>query len=414
MKKGKPFYGWAITAMGTFGNALQGGLIFWTMGIYTSTFEDHFGAPRAKITLIETFLSVGVNLMSPVVGMLVDKQSARAVMTAGIVSLGLGLVALSFAGTLLSVWATFALLIPFGALAIGVLPSSTLISRWFRKRRGLALGIAVTGTSIGGAIAPPLLTWMFMVYGWRTALLVCGVVVLLFAPVFYRVLANYPQDRGLEQEEESDEADFDLTEADSHDWTIREIFGTKAFWLQTLITACMLGVTLGLLANLSLHGKDLGFTGQQVAALYSVIAFCSFFGKIAFGWLIDRIGVRKSGLVTVLLMIAGLAGLATASEYHLVLAACFVIGSATGGVSPVWTNLIARGFGAKSVGRAMGVMNPLHIPITAPSAPLAGYISDTTGSYTLVFLIFIGMMLLAGACLAIVGKPVPAAQRVSV
>jgi cyanate permease len=62
----------------------------------------------------------------------------------------------------------------------------------------------------------------------------------------------------------------------------------------------------------------------------------------------------------------------------------------------------------------MGVMNPLHIPITAPSAPLAGYISDTTGSYTLVFLIFIGMMVVAGICLAIVGKPVPPQARVSV
>ena len=68
MEKKKPFYGWAITSMGALGNALQGGLIFWSMGMYTSAFEDHFGASRAKVTLIETFLSVGVNLMSPLVG----------------------------------------------------------------------------------------------------------------------------------------------------------------------------------------------------------------------------------------------------------------------------------------------------------------------------------------------------------
>jgi len=93
--------------------------------------------------------------------------------------------------------------------------------------------------------------------------------------------------------------------------------------------------------------------------------------------------------------------------YTLVLAACFVIGLATGGVTPVWTNLIARGFGAKSVGRAMGLMNPLHIPITAPSAPLAGYISDTTGSYLLVFLIYIGLMGVAALALALVRQPLP-------
>ncbi len=411
MKLKRPFYGWAITSMGVVGNTLQGGLIFWSMGIYTSTFEDYFGASRAKITLIETFLSIGTNALSPFVGLYVDKKSARHVVAAGIVSLGLGLIVLSQAGTLLSVWATFALLIPFGAVAIGVLPSSTLISRWFRKRRGLALGINVTGTSIGGAIAPPLLTWMFLAYGWRTSLLVTGVVVLLFAPMFWKVIADYPEDKGLVQEEAGDDTGFDLALADSHDWSIREIFSTTAFWLQTLITASMLAVTLGLLANLSLHGKDLGFGGQQIALLYSTIAFCSFAGKIAFGQLIDRLGVRKSGLVTVALMIAGLILLALADAYSPVLLAAFVIGLATGGVSPTWTNLIARGFGAKSVGRAMGVMNPLHIPITAPAAPLAGYISDTTGSYTPVFLIFIGMMVVAGICLAVIGRPVPPESR---
>lgn len=413
MNKKKPFYGWAIAAMGTLGNAFQGGVIFWSMGLYTSTFEDHFGASRAKITLIETFLSVGVNLLSPVVGALVDKRSARHVVSLGVLSLGCGLIIVSFAGTLLTVWAAFATFIPFGVLAIGILPSSTLISRWFRKRRGLALGISVTGTSIGGAIAPPLLTWMFMVYGWRTALLVTGLVVLAFAPIFFKVLANFPEDNGLEQEEEGESDGISLTEIDKHDWTIREILGTKAFWLQTLITASMLGTTLGLLANLSLHAKDLAFSGQQIALMYSAIAFCSFGGKVAFGAIIDRIGVRYSGLITVSLMITGLLLLATVSSYSLVLTACVVIGLATGGVSPVWTNLIARGFGARSVGRTMGVMNPLHIPITAPSAPLAGYISDTMGTYTPVFLIYVGLMCVAGLALYFVKPPVPKVQTVT-
>ena len=411
MKK-KPFYGWAITAMGTLGNAFQGGIIFWSLGLYTSTFEDHFGASRTKITLIETCLTIAVNLLSPVVGALVDKRSARHVVALGILSLGCGLIVVSFAGTLLTVWVAFATLIPFGVLTAGVLPSATLISRWFRKRRGLALGISVTGTSIGGAIAPPLLTWMFMVYGWRTALLVTGLVIVAFAPIFFKILANYPEDKGMQQEEEGD-GDGDgisLTEIDKHDWTIREIFSTKAFWLQTLITACMLGTTLGLLANLSLHAKDLEFGGQQTALMYSMIAFCSFGGKIACGHIIDRIGVRNSGLISVSLMITGLLLLASFSSYPLVLAACIVIGLATGGVTPVWTNLVSRGFGARSVGRAMGIMNPLHIPITAPSAPLAGYMSDTLGTYTPVFFMYVGLMSVAGLALIFVKPPIPKPQ----
>ena len=80
----KPFYGWWIVSVGVLGNCLQGGFIFWTMGLYTATFEDHFGAPRAQINLIETFLSVGTNLLSPVAGVLIDRWSPRHLMAIGI------------------------------------------------------------------------------------------------------------------------------------------------------------------------------------------------------------------------------------------------------------------------------------------------------------------------------------------
>lgn len=407
MKKSKPSYGWAITSMGALGNALQGGFIFWSMGLYTSTFEDHFGASRAKITLIETFLSVGVNVLSPIIGYLVDKHSARHVVALGTASLGLGLIVISQAGTLLSIWAAFATLIPLGVMSVGVLPSSTLISRWFRRRRGLALGISVAGSSVGGAVVPPVMAWLFIVHGWRFGLFVAGVFVILLAPVFLKVLANTPADRNLEQEEEGDSANRELTAADDVDWQIRDILRAKAFWLQTLISGSMLAVTLGLLANLSLHAKDLGFNIQQTALMYSTIAFCSFVGKVFFGALIDRFGISKSGVATTSAMALGLLALAFSSAMVAVLCSCVIIGLAMGGVSPIWTNMISRGFGARSFGRTMGIMNPLHIPLTAPSAPVAGYISDVTGSYALVFGIYIGLMALAGTALFFLRRPVP-------
>jgi MFS family permease len=403
-KKNKPYYGWAITSMGTLGNALQGGFIFWSMGMYTSAFEDHFNAPRAKITLIETFLMVTTNLLSPLAGMWVDKKSARHLVAVGALALGSGLILISLAGQLVQIWLVYILLIPLAALALGVLPSSALISRWFRRRRGLALGISVSGSSIGGALAPPFLTFMFMAYGWRTALQVSGAFIILLAPVFFRVLANYPEDRGLLREKPTAENEAFRT-ADEVDWRIRDIMRTRTFWMQTLISGCLLAVTLGMLANLSLHAKDLGFAGQQTALLYSMIALCSFAGKIVSGSLIDRIGLRLTGGLTVVLMATGMLLFLLFDSYSALLTASVVVGLATGGVSPVWTTMIAQGFGAKSFGRTFGVMNPMHIPITGPSAPLAGFISDTTGSYDLVFLIYIGLCTVAGICLYFLRMP---------
>ena len=96
--------------------------------------------------------------------------------------------------------------------------------------------------------------------------------------------------------------------------------------------------------------------------------------------------------------------LLSVQNYSGLVAGAFVMGLGYGGVVPLWTNMPARAFGAGSVGRALGVMNPLHIPITATSAPLAGYISDTTGSYDGVFWMYGTCCAVAAIGLTIMGS----------
>ena len=105
---------------------LQGGFVFWSMGLYTATFEDVFGAPRAQINLIETCLTVSTNLLSPIAGILIDRWSVRHLMMIGLTAMGLGLIVLSQAGTLLHVWAVWASLIPLGVLLIGAIPGAAV------------------------------------------------------------------------------------------------------------------------------------------------------------------------------------------------------------------------------------------------------------------------------------------------
>jgi MFS family permease len=345
--------------------------------------------------------------MSPLLGLWVDKRSARHLVALGAISMGSGLIIISQAGALLQIWVVYATLIPLGVLSLGMLPSSALISRWFRKRRGLALGISLTGSSIGGFIAPPLLVYLFAAYGWRIAVLGVGISVICLAPVFYKVLANYPEDIEMEPEEEAENPKQSTRAADIVDWRVKDLLRTPAFYLQTLISGSLLAVTLGLLANLSLHAKDLGVEGQQTAFLYSIIAFCSLGGKIGFGSFTDRFGIKVAAALTIALMASGLLIFLSFNSYPALVAAALVVGLATGGVSPVWTSMIARGFGAKSFGRALGLQNPMHIPLTAPSAPIAGYISDTTGSYDLVFVIYLGLTAVAATALFFLRQPEP-------
>jgi MFS family permease len=406
---GRIYPGWWIVLATASGQLIQGGFVFWCMGLYTATFEDVFGAPRAQINLIETCLTVATNLLSPVAGILIDRWSIRHLMIIGMVAMGLGLLILSQAGTLFQVWVVWASLIPLGVLLIGAIPSAALVSRWFIRRRGLALGLTATGSSLGGFLVPPLMTWLFLEWDWRTGLQVGACICFAVIPIFFWLLRNEPADLGLsgEPNEASTNASKHTAEtmtADAGDWGIPQLLRSQIFWLQMIVSGSLLAVTLGMLANLSLHAKDLGVTGQATAVLYSIIAICSFSGKALTGYLMDRFGIQRCGYLICAFLISGLMILLSVQNYSGLVAGAFVMGLGYGGVVPLWTNMPARAFGAGSVGRALGVMNPLHIPITATSAPLAGYISDTTGSYDGVFWMYGTCCAVAAIGLTIMGS----------
>ena len=406
---GRIYPGWWIVLATASGQLIQGGFVFWCMGLYTATFEDVFGAPRAQINLIETCLTVATNLLSPVAGILIDRWSIRHLMIIGMVAMGLGLLILSQAGTLFQVWVVWASLIPLGVLLIGAIPSAALVSRWFIRRRGFALGLTATGSSLGGFLVPPLMTWLFLEWDWRTGLQVGACICFAVIPIFFWLLRNEPADLGLsgEPNEASTNASEHTAEtmtADAGDWGIPQLLRSQIFWLQMIVSGSLLAVTLGMLANLSLHAKDLGVTGQATAVLYSIIAICSFSGKALTGYLMDRFGIQRCGYLICAFLISGLMILLSVQNYSGLVAGAFVMGLGYGGVVPLWTNMPARAFGAGSVGRALGVMNPLHIPITATSAPLAGYISDTTGSYDGVFWMYGTCCAVAAIGLTIMGS----------
>ena len=400
MIRTKWFYGWNITAMGTLGNALQGGFIIWAMGLYIAAFEDSFaGTTRTQLNVVEVCLSVGVNVMSPVLGYLVDRYSPRHIVALGAVALGTGLVLISQAGTLISIFAVYATLIPLGALALGMMPSSALIARWFRRRRGLALGISLAGSSIGGAVAVRLVGLLFEDFGWRTGLLIVGIGIIALAPLFLRLHVNNPEDIGERREAPGRQPEAAGAASEEPTWSLPQMLRSPAAYLQGLLSACLFAVTLGMLANLGLHAKDLDFDGGETSVLYSVIAFFSFAGKIGFGSFVDRFGIRTAGFATIATLAGGLIAFLGTSTFVAVTAAAVVFGLGVGGVTPVWTSMISDRFGAQSFGRALGIQQPMHIPVTASAALSAGYIADTTGSYDLVFIVYTGLLLVAALTL---------------
>ena len=178
------FYGWVIVALSTLALAVSNGLT--TLGFpvfHFSIREDFVASGAVEAASAQSFIANGASLTflvagfaSPIAGFLIQKFSLRALMTAGCVILGAGLTLHAWAGTAETVY--LARILMGASLGfVGVLANTVLVSRWFRRRRGTAIGILLTGTSIGGVLVPLIAAPLISGYGWRTALLVVSLLV---------------------------------------------------------------------------------------------------------------------------------------------------------------------------------------------------------------------------------------------
>jgi MFS family permease len=389
------FPGWRVVAASVATQALQAGVLIYSFGTMAVAFEREFGATRTQVMLGATVLSLATSLLAPFLGALVDRRSVRSLMLVALGALALGLVALSQARALWQVWLVFGTLLPVGNLLLGQLPTAALVTRWFSRLRGRAMGIAATGTSLGGFVLPVLLTSLIERFGWRHALAMLGVgAFVLVAPLVHRLVVDHPADRGLHPDGDAVAAARPSNAAGSHGG-LAEILRERAFWCETLAIGLGLFVYLGFLSNLYPHALATGQEPARAAALMSVVALCSVAGKLGFGTVADRMDLRRTMWLAFALMGVGTLVLSQAASYAALVAGAVLFGLAAGGLLPVWGAMVARSFGPERFGRALGAMNLAMAPLTLLSAPYAGYLFDRMGSYEWAFASYAAVLTIA-------------------
>ena len=146
-----------------------------------------------------------------------------------------------------------------------------------------------------------------------------------------------------------------------------------------------------MLTHIIPHATDIGFEPLAAAWVLSCIAGFGVVGKVLFGWAVDRIDKRMALWCATGLQGLGVALILNAEQYPLLLLSGAVYGLGMGGMVPLSGALIGAAFGRERVGRAIGAMNPVMLPIRVLGIPYAGWIYDRTGSYDIAFLTFIGL-----------------------
>lgn len=401
------FHGWWIVATVFMAQLFMVGFMSYGYGLLIVEVEEEFACGMEKMNAGAIAMTALGFVLPLVVGPLVDRWSVRGLMLIGVSALVAGLVCLSFAPSWIAWAVVMGSLVSMANTLLGPIVGQAAVSRWFTRSRGRAMGIAALGTSIGGIVMAPLFGMGFESIGWRMTLRVMAAfVVLLAIPLLLFVFRNHPRDLGLLPEgvETGSPA---ASASPVRPAEAREILTRLPFWAISICLALFLGTYNAMLMNVPKFAADLGADSMARSNMIVALTVAGLVGKLAFGWLADRIPLNLGLWTAIGLTAAAIGVMTTEPEIPVLVASAALMGLAAGGILPVWGALMAQIFGVANFGRAMGFQAPFITAGALTALAVVGRIRDQTGSYVLAFQIFVGVLCVAAAVLVLLRMPEP-------
>ena len=329
-------------------------------------------------------------LMAPLAGAAADRFGVRPLMVLGALLLSAGYFLYSTVDSLSDIYAIHVLFA--SALAsCGLVVNVILVSRWFIKDRGLALGIALAGTSLGNGTLPPLNALLMAEVGWRSAFAWISLLPLLLIPVILFVVRERPVDL-MRQQRVAGPAG--TVSASPVSFALGAAVRTTNFWVLALIAMFTFFAIIGTQAHLNLYMLGRGYSQLDAGLSYTVLFYLGLMGKITSGFLADRLG-RKRVFTSTIAVMAGGATLLTLPSSGVLWAGLLMFGLGWGGLYTLLQLLAADYFGPQHLGKILGAITVLDTLGGGLGPPLIGAIRDSTGSYSQAFMLVTGLVLLA-------------------
>lgn len=381
MPRQKIFYGWYVLAacvvIELFGLGFG---IFAITTVYPYIIDTFPTWSRTTVFAPTSVIILVVAVMSPLIGILIDRYPMRWVFCAGIIVQSIALYLFSMVQTPAQYLSVSALL-GFGMSAVTILPNQVLVSRWFHERVGLVNGIVLAATALGAAIAPAAITRIVEVSNWRTAFAWMSLVA--FAPpmlVVLTIIRDSPASMGLRAHGAVSDAAARVARAT--DYTLHDALRSPTFWV--FGAAVFLGgmPCYSYNKHILVQLKELGYAPIQAADYKSLFFLVSAFSRLNFGWLCDRFDKRTVVLIHFSLIALGYPLLLFVPQHRELLMPCLVVvGIGYGGLLPSMPILSVHYFGRTHLGTILGVYK-IAYDVAAASAPLfTAYLYDLYGTY---------------------------------
>lgn len=371
--------GWRVLTAASVGAMVSfAPIIPYTFSLFLDPLHAAFGWKREAMGGAFALAAITVALVSPLIGLLLDRYPPRRIILPAILVFALSLASLSRLTFHLGQFYFTFFLLGLVANATAQFAYARTVLTWFSTHRGIALALLLTGSGVGSILIPPLTEWMIEHHGWRSGFLLLGGIALLGLPltamlVRDRPLAHvevgpYQQDSGL---------------------NVAAALRTTAFWILVFITILSSFSENGLVTNLASILTQHGVMSATAALALSFRGGASILGRLGVGLAIDRVSPERVQAMVLALAAAGTLILAFANSGPAALFGAAVLGVGLGSEADVLPYLLARYFGRRHFSALYGLTWTAYA-IGGATGPLwIGHLYDRAGAYLPRFIVYL-------------------------
>jgi predicted MFS family arabinose efflux permease len=363
--------GWGVLAAAFTGVMVSfAPIVPYTFSLFLDPLHAAFGWKREAMGGAFALAAITVAIVSPLIGILLDRFPPRRIILPGILVFAVGLAALSrLTPNIVQFYATF-FLIGLVANATAQFAYTRTVLTWFTSHRGFALALLLTGSGVGSILIPPLTEWMIQHHGWRSAFLLLGGIAMLGFPLTAVLVRNRPEASIVRTEHRADAG-----------MTVAAALRTAAFWILAFITILSAFSENGLVTNLSSILTQHGVLAASAALALSVRGGAGIIGRLGVGFAIDRVSPERIQSLVLALAAAGTLILAFAGSTWAALLGAAVLGVGLGSEADVGPYLLARYFGRRHFSVLYGLTWTAYA-IGGGTGPLwVGHLYDRAGAY---------------------------------
>lgn len=375
------------------------GFAFQSYPVIQLQLEKELNLSRFVTTLTIPIFMMCSAIFFPIVGKLLDQYSVKKIIVWGGFIYSISLMSLYLTFNYFTFILIYGLPIALGATLMGNLATSKLVSSWFERQAGRALGIAAVGVSFAGFIFPNLTQYFLMdvlFLEWREVYLVFGIFLLLIiTPLIFFLVIDKPDDVGQEIDGGMKEIGIEPDENIGVEWEIKDLLKNSNFWILTIVFALQFSSMMAILAHLTFYASERGWA-DQAAFIFGMYAIPAMLSKVVFGWLVEKkLDPRMAVSISLAFQAMGLL-LITTTQSPTQLALVIALFGFGGGAGLPMSNILFRNtFTPKSFGTSRGLSQPFIFLMQAVGTPGVALIFQHYGNYNNAFLMLTVMVVLA-------------------